>query len=219
MYISRNARKCRWSLVLFTGLFWLLGGWRVADAAEVEAAQDPTAPHLWSIGIFAGVESADGHMWRAYRAVANAEDRVDRFAGLHISRELGRFWNDRLSIEAEVGGGYRYQNLNGIELWAGLFLRYHGFPWDHLLKTTLAISTGISYVNKQPLSERPTPAMPNRETSNFLHYFSPEVSFALPRYRQHEVFTRLHHRSGVFGTFNGVGGGADTVTLGYRYRF
>ena len=49
--------------------------------------------------------------------------------------------------------------------------------------------------------------------------FAPEIAFALPESPQHELFVRLHHRSGVFGTFGGVHGGADVVTLGYRFRF
>jgi hypothetical protein len=52
-----------------------------------------------------------------------------------------------------------------------------------------------------------------------LHYFSPEITFALPEHKEHELLIRYHHRSGVFGTFNGVWGGSNVLTMGYRYRF
>src|SRR5450759_3222178 len=65
----------------------------------------------------------------------------------------------------------------------------------------------------------PSETYPGDPTSHLLHYFSPEITFALPEFKQHELLIRYHHRSGVFGTFNGVWGGSNVIALGYRYRF
>ena len=94
-----------------------------------------------------------------------------------------------------------------------------GFFWNHIVFTTVAISTGLSFVEKVSDVERDAGDRGNPNGSHLLHYLAPEITFALPDYRQHELVIRYHHRSGVFGTFNGVWGGSNVVTTGYRYRF
>ena len=43
--------------------------------------------------------------------------------------------------EPEVGIGQRFGQQSATELWGALFLRYHGFPWDKWIVTTLAWRT------------------------------------------------------------------------------
>lgn len=197
----------------------LLGIGLVASSAQAQTDSPPRQIGPWAIGVFAGIEATDGEMFTVFRAIPDRGERQDRFAGVQISRELARFWGERLSLEAEVGVGSRFQHLHGAEGWAAIFLRYHGFPWDRYLVTTIAASTGVNYATRLPLSELDTPDQLDRHKSRLLHYLAAEITFALPDHRQHEVFFRLHHRSGVFGAFDGVRGGADVITFGYRYRF
>jgi hypothetical protein len=63
-----------------------------------------------------------------------------------VSRRLLRSGN--FILEGEVGVGYRFPQVNAGEGWAALFLRYDGFFWNHIVFTTVAISTGLSYVEK-----------------------------------------------------------------------
>jgi hypothetical protein len=135
-----------------------------------------------------------------------------------LSRRLGRVY-DHFIFEAEVGAGYRFP-VHATEGWTALYLRYDGFPWNHILFTTAAINTGLSYVNKVSDVEMDAGSdRGNPNGSRLLHYLGPEITFAAPQYRNSELVMRWHHRSGVFGTFNGVWGGSNVVTVGFRQRF
>ena len=101
------------------------------------------------------------------------------------------------------------------EVWGAVYFRFDGFPWNGFVYTTAAVSTGLDYISKLP----PAETRPGDSTSHVLHYFSPEITFAHPQYKQHELIFRYHHRSGVFGTFNNVWGGSNVLALGYRYRY
>lgn len=128
-----------------------------------------------------------------------------------------------IDIEGEVGLGQRFGPMNETETWAALFFRWTWFPWNSTLKTTIAASTGFNYATGVPIEERVRDGA--GRNSKLLHFFSPEITLALPSQPQWELVARLHHRSGgrvVFGDvamFNGVDGGAQFATLGLRYRF
>ncbi len=69
--------------------------------------------------------------------------RNDSLIATAVSRNAGH-WK-RLTFEPEVGIGQRYGKQDETELWAALFVRYHGFPWDDYLTTTFALSTGLNW--------------------------------------------------------------------------
>jgi hypothetical protein len=52
-----------------------------------------------------------------------------------------------------------------------------------------------------------------------MHFFSPEITLALPDRPEVELLLRLHHRSGVFGLVSDAWGGAQYATIGLRWRF
>jgi hypothetical protein len=144
-------------------------------------------------------------------------------AGGAASRRLVSFLGGVTDLEGEVGVGQRFGAMSETEVWAALFLRWTWFPWHAYLRTTIAISSGLNYASGVPELERMRDS--NRRGSRLLHYFSPEMTFALPQDPQWELVARLHHRSGMrilFGDvalFNGVDGGAHFMTLGLRWRF
>ncbi|MEP7031601.1 MAG: hypothetical protein ABI830_11760 [Pseudolabrys sp.] len=173
-------------------------------------ASDPQ----WAITFMVGSSAGDDKLIWLLTSPWNTKFRDDYFAGGAVSRKLVRFWN-YFTIEAELGVGARFGTTNSPEGWAAIFFRYDYFPWNKYLFTTVAVSTGVDYLSRLPPSE----TYPGDKTSHVLHYFSPEITFALPEYKQHELLIRYHHRSGVFGTFNGVWGGSNVISLGYRYRF
>lgn len=128
-----------------------------------------------------------------------------------------------IDVEGEIGIGQRFGRMDETEVWSALFLRWTWFPWNSYLKTTIATSTGVNYASDISPYERLRDG--NRRGSNLLHFFSPELTLALPSQPQWELVARIHHRSGgkiLFGEipmFNGVDGGAHFGTLGIRYRF
>lgn len=142
----------------------------------------------------------------------------DHLIATAISRQAGWFWSRHISLEPEVGIGQRFGRQKATEFWAALFARYHGFPWDGTLLTTVAISTGLNWATERTAVERDR-TQNDDEGSNLLHYLAPEVTFALPSHPDTELMFRLHHRSGIFGLINGAQGGAQYATVGIRVRF
>lgn len=177
-----------------------------------------TGEPRWSASIFAGYTDHDGQMFKAPKAAWDSSFREEKIAGVALAYRAGRFWN-HFTLEFEGGLGTRFPDSHAEDGWAAAFVRFDGFPWKHLLYTSVGASIGVNYVSKLPASELPTLTQPDRPTSKLLHYFAPEIAFALPDRREHEVFARLHHRSGVWGLFDGVHGASDALVFGYRYRF
>lgn len=129
-----------------------------------------------------------------------------------------------VDIELEAGAAKRFGDMQAFEFWGAIYARWTEFPWNHYLKTTLAISTGLSYATE--IEELELIRGKSTESgSRLLHYLSPEVTFALPSMQNLELVLRYHHRSGGAGLFGGlsifndVSGGANHGTVGLRYRF
>ncbi len=115
-------------------------------------------------------------------------------------------------VETQLASGYdspRHYELNLV-----LVARWDLFPWDDYLDTSFAFGEGLSYASRVPPDERDQD--PNSE---FLNYLLTEIAFKIPRTRRWEAFSRIHHRSGVAGTFSGVWGGSNVVAYGLRYEF
>lgn len=138
----------------------------------------------------------------------------DRFVGVAVSRHAAT-WR-RLSFEPEIGLGQRIDQ-DITEAWAALFVRYRGFPWDRYLLTSFAVSTGANIASDD--SEWEIERTGSEESHRLMHYFAPEITFALPSQPDTEVLLRFHHRSGAYGLFNDAGGGAHYATVGLRFRF
>jgi hypothetical protein len=82
---------------------------------------------------------------------------------------------------------------------------------------TGGVSTGVNYATS--ISDLERSKSGNDRGNNLLHYFSPELTFADPENKDLEFVARLHHRSGVFGLFNGVDGGSTFFSFGLRHHF
>ncbi len=141
----------------------------------------------------------------------------DHLIATAVSREAGRFWNGRFSIEPEAGFGQRIGRQSATELWGAVFFRYHGFPWDDRLLTTFAVSTGLDWASEVTAVEKERAR--DGEGSQWMHFFAPEITFALPSHPDAELMLRFHHRSGVFGVVSDAWGGAQYATIGLRLRF
>lgn len=139
-----------------------------------------------------------------------------------ISRPLVK-WSDLASIDPEIGIAQRFGKAQSQEIWAAFNLRWHWFPWDNYVDTTIGVTTGINYAFKNDKLEDDRDL--SATFSHFLHFFSPEISFKIPRFSNTEFVVRLHHRSGgrdyilgpVFGST--TAGGAQYLTLGIRQYF
>jgi hypothetical protein len=168
----------------------------------------------WAITGFAGASAADSDLHELFVQPWLADGEYG-FAAIAVSREVARFYG-AFSIELEVGAGGRFgSGYDAAEAWVAGYLRYDDFPWNDVIRTTVAISTGLNVVSDLP----PDEAGDADGESKILHYFSPEITFALPDHTNNELVLRWHHRSGVFGLFDGVHGGSNIVALGLRHRW
>jgi hypothetical protein len=149
------------------------------------------------------------------RSPSTWDYRRDFLVAAALSRDAARFGH--LHLEPELGLGQRIGQQHETEVWAALFFRYRGFPWDHRLTTTVAVSTGLNYATG--ISELEQERARDGRGSRLMHFFSPEITFALPSRPEVELLFRFHHRSGVFGLVSDAWGGAQYLTVGLRYRF
>ncbi len=168
----------------------LFGGPYVTTPMGNVAVGDPLSPTDW--------EYANDHL------IATA-----------VSRRVGRLWV--FSLDLEGGIGQRYGLQNETEFWGALFFRYSNFPWNRYLLTSVAFSTGLNWATG--VSDVENQKARNDEGTRWMHYFAPEITFALPSHPNSELMFRFHHRSGVFGLVSPAFGGAQYATVGVRYRF
>lgn len=142
--------------------------------------------------------------------------RDDHILALTLSRQVATLGRG-FTVEAEVGLGKRFGRQSETEVWGAAYLRYRGFPWDRFLVTSVAVSTGLNYASDISDVER------NRARDDtgdrLMHFFSPEITFALPEAPDREILFRLHHRSRVFGLVSDAWGGVQYGSIGIRYRF
>jgi len=215
MLLARPFRRLAAALLLAAGTLAAPG----ADAQEPEAAiRAAVDARPYAATLYVGSSVADGKLRDLVFAPWSGTWGDDTLVGGSLSRRLARFWTF-VMLDVEAGGLYRFGDTEGGEFWGALYLRYDGFPWTRYLYTTAGISMGFDYVTRLPVVERGTDARPEPHQSHWLNYFSPEITLALPEAPQHEAVFRYIHRSGIFGTFNGVYEGANAFMIGYRYRF
>ena len=140
----------------------------------------------------------------------------DHIVATALSRETWRF-GTRWTLEPEVGLARRFGRQDATEVWGAVFFRYHGFPWDDVLVTTAAVSTGLNWADE--ITEVEEDRADDEVGSQWMHFFAPEITFALPSRPNLELLFRFHHRSGVFGLVSDARGGAQYATVGVRVRF
>jgi hypothetical protein len=125
-----------------------------------------------------------------------------------------RFFDDKLSCELEAQIGKYFGDQDHWEFNLPIIaFRWHRFPWDRYLATTIAWGIGPSYATEVPPVELET----NDDSSRWLIYWYGELTFA-PPVASWELMLRLHHRSDGFGAV-AEDGGSNAVCAGLRYRF
>jgi len=142
-------------------------------------------------------------------------DYVDSYiGGFCVGKRLTAYKN-YIRIEAEGQIVKHWELQDHFEFNALFVFRWLLFPWNDYLDTSFAIGEGISYATEEPEIEIER----LDETSKILNYLMFELAFVVPKQPNWSVFGRLHHRSGLFGTINGVSGGSNAVAAGVRYTF
>jgi hypothetical protein len=178
-----------------------------------------------AVTVFGGVATDTAFTNSIFFPLANDIKDIGVIA-IAYSRRLGT-WDEltgnilplgeNFTLEGEVGVSARFGDESLGEAWTGLFLRYDGFPWNDAIYTTMAINTGLSLLTEESDFERGRDE--NNKNSELLHYMGPEITFSDPDNKDLELIVRFHHRSGVFGLFDGVISGSTFISSGVRMRF
>lgn len=116
-----------------------------------------------------------------------------------------------LEIEGQVGKYYGDQDH--LEFNMPVAVRFHRFPWDESVDTSIAFGLGPSWASELPQAELKY----HRETQKFMAYWFLEIAAGPPGSKWGAVF-RLHHRSGAFGLV-ADDGGANILTAGMKFPF
>jgi hypothetical protein len=134
-------------------------------------------------------------------------------AALALSYTLDRYREDALSVEAEGQVVYNFGDQSHWEFNALAGSRWHRFPWNESVATTMAFGLGLSWATEVPEVEV------ELETSSeqLLIYWMWEMTFAPPGSRWAAVI-RLHHRSKGFGLL-ADDGGMNALAAGVRIEF
>ena len=145
--------------------------------------------------------------------LAGAADALELRATTTSSRprcraETRRVLDAHATSSRRSGSRQRFGQQDETEVWAALFFRYHGFPWDDVLvdhrrrlSTGLNYATDISEVEAGPgQGRRGQPADALLLAGDHLRAAEPSGL---------ELLFRFHHRSGVFGLVSDAWGGAQ----------
>jgi hypothetical protein len=188
-------------------LFILSVGLLVLPEADADSFRRPWSIFAyggkWSDTRFVEVLGSQTQMQRSYIWVTG------------ISRTICQR-SENLSVEAELNVARHSRGQSHFEFNSAVNLRWHAFPWDDYLNTSLAYGLGPSYAVKHPEIEK----RPERNSSRLLLFMLAELAFAPSEYRNipWETFIRIHHRSAGFGAFSRAKG-SNFITTGIRYHF
>jgi len=183
------------------------------SAAVLFTTSPSEANDDWFVSIYGG-QVSDTAFNEVIRFNTKFEDYY--LAAVALGKEL---WTDRkyLALEAEGQFVQHFKGKEHQEFNAALILRWLPFPWDDYLDTSLAVGNGISYATRDPEFEENE--ADDNVTVQTLYYLMLELVFALPGDSHWGVFTRVHHRSSVFGLIDGAFAASNYVCAGLRYKF
>ena len=178
-------------------------------------------PHPWAVTIWGG-QMIDANFGDTF--IAKGRLRPEYLLGVSMQKRIWRAGPVAFELEADLFGHQAYQQQGGafnqsvpnastpdqayLEGILGLGVRLWVQPW-----LSLGFVEGISYNTSVSNYERTF----RENFSQLLNYLGFEVEASVSP--QLSMVGRIHHRSGAFGTYNGVKEGSNAYLLGVRYRW
>ena len=97
---------------------------------------------------------------------------------------------------------------------ASFMIRWVDFPWNRHVRTSFATGVGLSYSEKIYLMD--IQRHPGEDRSHLKFNWPIQLTFAAPRYPDHQLNLFLSHQSGghIFDE-----GGVNSIGIGYRFGF
>ena len=178
-------------------------------------------PHPWAVTTWAGQMFA-ANFGDTFLFKGNF--RPEYLAGVNLQRRIVDAGPFALEIDSNLLGHRAAAQAGGEfnqsvpfaqtpaqtfgEATIGIGLRFWVLP-----RLSLFFAQGVSLLSEASNYERTF----RKNYSTFLNYLGFEVEGLVTP--QWSVVGRIHHRSGAFGTYNGVKEGSNAYLLGLRYRF
>ena len=178
-------------------------------------------PHPWAVTAWGGqmIDSAFGDTF-----LFNGSMRPEAVMGVSLQKRIFRAGPLAIEMEADLfshiakqqAGGEHNQSTPYAQLPAqsfgegilGLGARVWLQPW-----LNVGFVEGVSYNTSMSLYEKTF----RENYSQLLNYLGFEIEAAVSP--DLSLVGRIHHRSGAFGTFNGVTEGSNAYLVGVRYRW
>jgi hypothetical protein len=142
-----------------------------------------------------------------------------RFVGITYNRN---FYQTKklsgLSLEYEIGGYEHFGNFGAHqEGTISILARFNNlFPKNFFIES-FAVGEGLSLASSDPSFEAHIHT--DNDSNDFLNYLAFELVFKLPKLKDTKFVSRIHHRSGVYGLFDGIRGGSNYFSFGIRKYF
>lgn len=186
-------------LLLMTAIFLFL------PASQAQAENN------WYVTLYGG-QGADSDLGDMFSFQADFENVY--LLALAVERGLYTY-SDKFRFEVEGIVVKYFGRQENAEFDALITARWLYFPWNDYLNTTFAVGDGISVATEVPDFEEETH---NGNATQVLNYLMFELTFGLPQLPRWSFITRIHHRSGMFGLFDGVHGAFNSLCFGLRYQ-
>ncbi len=178
-------------------------------------------PEAWAVTAWGG-QSIDSNFGDTF--LFNGRMRPEYLLGLGLQKRIFRAGPLSLELEADLfghkagrqpGGEFNqatpYQDLQSQAFGEGILgigARLWVQPW-----LNFGFIEGVSYNTDYSLYEKTF----RENYTQLLNYMGFEVEAAVSS--ELSLVGRIHHRSGAFGTYNGVTEGSNAYLLGLRYRW
>jgi hypothetical protein len=128
-------------------------------------------------------------------------------------------WNQNLLNLGIVGLAGRFGDRDSAEVWGGAVARYDGLVLFERLRVSPAFTFGLSAVTDTLEGREEHSEVSEDGDATVLFYLGPELNISLPSHPEIELFARVHHRSGAWGTLGDMHGAANASVIGFRRRF
>ena len=148
----------------------------------------------------------------------NAKYEDSYVAVLALAKRIYSFKKAPIDIELEGQVGKHFGEQNHFEFNIVPVFRWKTFPWDKYVDTSCAVGAGLSYALETPEIEEASVGK-DHPSPKLLGYLMLEFAFSLPDRPQWSFVTRVHHRSGANGLFDGRLDASNGIGCGIKYLF
>ncbi len=175
------------------------------------ATDSVATENIWSVSFFVATKTADTTTDTILFSADFPSNQ--NFISLAVARKINSFKQFDIEFEGQFA---KHQGVEKYkEYTAAIFIRLADMFWDNVIDMSFALGEGLSYTTVTPQFE----ADNHERATRLLNFLAFETTFAHPENKNWQVVLRIHHRSGVFGLFDGVHGASNAWALGLRYKF